>query len=318
MKTIFKKHAPAAIALFICACISMTSHAQQDVLTSQYMFNHMVINPAYAGTKQYTSSQLIYRRQWANLEGAPETQIGSVHGEIGATDFGWGALLCHDHIGATDRTDVFANGAYHLRINDQIHMSVGLRMGGSYFSCNNADLKYWDQGDQVFDKNRVSGFLPNAGTGIFMYAKRWYGGLSVPTIISYDKSTSLSADPGPARYIPSQVRHYYATGGYVYELSQDVLLKPGILLKYVDHAPLQADFNLNVLLQKVLWVGASYRTGDALVGLIEFQASQKIRIGYSYDLTFSPIRDCSSGSHEFMLGYDFGRRLMQQTSPSYF
>jgi hypothetical protein len=94
------------------------SAAQQDVLLSQYMFNHMLINPAYAGNKDYTVSQLLYRRQWVGMEGAPETQIGSVHGRVGTKNLGWGALIGHDRIGATDRTDAYANGAYHLQVKD--------------------------------------------------------------------------------------------------------------------------------------------------------------------------------------------------------
>ncbi|MFM2207911.1 MAG: hypothetical protein RL213_1886 [Bacteroidota bacterium] len=294
------------------------SAAQQDVLLSQYMFNHMLINPAYAGNKDYTVSQLLYRRQWVGMEGAPETQIGSVHGRVGTKNLGWGALIGHDRIGATDRTDAYANGAYHLQVKEGMLLSLGLRAGGSFFACNNTDLRYWDDGDMVFDRNRVSRFLPNVGTGLYLYTSKYYAGLSVPTVISYDQNQSLSSSSAAESYVPRQVRHYYATGGMVFKASRDVVLKPSVLLKYVAGAPLQADINMNVLLSDILWVGASYRTGDALVGLLEFQVNKRLRFGYSYDYTLSDIRDYSSGSHEIMVGYDFGKSLEMKKGPTYF
>ncbi|MFM2134881.1 MAG: hypothetical protein RL021_281 [Bacteroidota bacterium] len=294
------------------------ANAQQDVLLSQYMFNHLVVNPAYAGNKDYTVSQLLYRRQWVGMEGAPVTQIGSVHGRVGTTSMGWGGLVSHDRVGMTDRTDMYANGAYHLRVKEGMMLSLGLRAGGSFFACNNTDLRYWDEGDLVFDRNRVSKFLPNVGTGMYLYTSKYYAGISVPTVISYDESQALSSSAAIDAYIPRQVRHYFASGGAVFELNPDVILKPSMLIKYVAHAPLQADFNVNVLLSKILWVGASYRTGDAIVGLLEFQVNKRLRFGYSYDYTLSDIRNYSSGSHELMIGYDFGRNVDMKKGPAYF
>lgn len=293
--------------------------AQQDILVSQYMFNHLLLNPAYAGTKDYMMATLLYRKQWSGWKGAPETQVATLHGPLGLTNFGWGAMISHDKIGVTDRTDAYLNAAYHLPVSSNMKLSVGLRAGGGYFSYKNSDLVYWDDNDPAFTGDKVSKFLPNVGAGAYLYAKKFYVGLSAPSIISYDPTTSLSinlVDSG--KLVPHQVRHYFATTGIALELNPDVVLRPSVLVKYVKNAPTEIDFNLNVLLGQLLWIGGSYRTGDAFVALIELQLGKQWRLGYSYDFTFSDVRDYSNGSHEIMIGYDFGYDIMKIKTPRYF
>lgn len=314
MRTISKKILLAAVLL----SGALSSSAQQDILVSQYMFNHLLLNPAYAGSKDYMMSTLLYRKQWVDFDGAPETQVASIHGPLGLTNFGWGALVSHDHIGVTDRTDAYLNGAYHLRVGSRLRLSLGLRAGGGYYSYNNAGLKYWDSGDPVFAGNSATRFLPNVGAGLYLYSNKFYCGLSVPTIISYDPSKTISVDLSTAEIVPNQVRHYFATAGVALELHPDVVMKPSILVKYVDNAPVEADFNLNFLLSNFLWIGGSYRTGDSFVAIAEFQLTRKLRLGYSYDFTFTDIKNYSAGSHEIMLGYDFGYDIMKVKTPRYF
>lgn len=306
------------LVMSLLLCGAVTSNAQQDILLSQYMFNHLLLNPGYAGSKDYMMSTLLYRKQWVNFDGAPETQVASIHGPLGLTNFGWGVLLSHDKIGVTDRTDAYLNGAYHLKVGEKMKLGLGLRFGGGYYTYNNADLKYWDSGDPVFEGNRTTKFLPNIGTGLYLYSQKFYAGVSIPTIISYDPEKTLSMNSSSGDVVPRQVRHTFATAGVALELHPDVVMKPSVLVKYVDNAPLEADFNLNFLLANFLWVGGSYRTGDAFVALVEFQLSKKLRIGYSYDFTFTDIKDYSAGSHEFMLGYDFGYDIMKMKTPRYF
>lgn len=306
------------IITVLLVSLSLGSTAQQDLLVSQYMFNHLLLNPAYAGSHEYMMATLLYRKQWVDFKGAPETQVASLHGPLGLSQFGWGALISHDKIGVTDRTDAYLNAAYHLKVGPKMHLSLGLRGGGGYYSYKNSDLTYWDEGDPAFAGNRVSKFLPNVGAGLYLYSKKFYAGLSVPTIISYDPSKSLSFDVSGGDVVPHQVRHYFATVGTAIELSQDVVMKPSVLVKYVDNAPVEADFNINFLLANTVWIGGSYRTGDSFVGILELQLSKKLRLGYSYDFTFTDIKDYSSGSHEIMLGYDFGYDIMKIKTPRYF
>lgn len=284
---------------------------------SQYMFNHLLLNPAYAGSKDYMMATLLYRKQWVGYDGAPTTQIATVHGPVGLTNFGWGAMISHDKIGVTDRTDAYVNAAYHLPVSSKLKLGLGLRAGGGYYSYKNSDLVYWDAQDPAFAGDHTSKFLPNVGAGLYLYSNKFYAGLSVPTIISYDPSKSLSMDMSGS-VVPHQVRHYFATVGAAFEINPDVVLKPSVLVKYVQNAPIEADFNLNVLLAQLVWVGASYRTGDSFVGILELQLTKKFRLGYSYDFTLTDIKDYSSGSHEIMLGYDFGYDIMKIKTPRYF
>ncbi|MFM7216977.1 MAG: PorP/SprF family type IX secretion system membrane protein, partial [Bacteroidota bacterium] len=242
----------------------------------------------------------------------------SIHGPLGLTNFGWGLLVSHDKIGVTDRTDAYLNGAYHLKLNDKLKLGLGLRFGGGYYAYKNSDLTYWDANDPLYQGDRVTRFLPNIGTGLYLYSNKFYAGLSIPTIISYDPTKELSLSLSGGEVVPRQVRHYFATAGVALELHPDVVMKPSVLVKYVENAPVEADFNLNFLLANFLWVGGSYRTGDSFVALVEFQLTRKLRLGYSYDFTFTDIKDYSAGSHEFMLGYDFGYDIMKVKTPRYF
>jgi type IX secretion system PorP/SprF family membrane protein len=303
------------VALINCF---LSLKAQQDILVSQYMFNHLLLNPAYAGSKDYMMATLLYRKQWVDWKGAPETQIASLHGPLGLTNFGWGLMVSHDKISVTDRTDAYLNAAYHLRISSKLKLSLGLRGGGGYYNVKNSDLVYWDEGDPAFAGDRVTKFLPNVGTGAYLYSNKFYAGVSVPTIISYDPSKGLHVDLSSGEVVPRQVRHYFATTGVALVLHPDFVLRPSVLVKYVQHAPLETDFNLNMLLGQLIWLGGSYRTGDSFVALFEIQLGKQLRLGYSYDFTFTEVKDYSNGSHEIMIGYDFGYDLLKIKTPRYF
>lgn len=301
----------------ILMLMSVVGYCQQDILVSQYMFNHLLLNPAYAGSKDYMMATLLYRKQWVDFKGAPTTQVASLHAPIGLTNFGWGALVSHDKIGVTDRTDVYANAAYHLPVGNKLKLSMGIRAGGGFYSYKNSDLIYWDANDPAFAGDRTSTFLPNIGAGVYLYGNKFYAGLSVPTIISYDPTKSLSINSN-GTIVPRQVRHYFATTGVALELNPNVVFKPSVLVKYVQNAPVEADFNASVLLSQILWIGASYRTNDSFVALLEFQLTKQLRFGYSYDFTTTDVKNYSNGSHEIMLGYDFGYDIMKIKTPRYF
>lgn len=290
--------------------------AQQEIQVSQYMFNHLLLNPAYAGSKEYIMATLLYRKQWVNWKGAPETEFATVHGPLGMKALGWGVTVSNDHIGVTNRTDAYLSLAYHLKLNNNLKLGAGIKAGGGYYSYKNSDLKFWDTSDQVFEGDKKTAFQPNIGAGLYLYAEKYYAGLSVPTIISYDPSQSLSVSSGTL--LAKQVRHYYATAGIILPVSDDVIAKPSVLVKYVGNAPVIADLNLNFLFSEILWVGGSYRTGDGIVAMVELELNKQWRIGYSYDFTTTDIKTYSSGTHEIMLGYNFGYDIMKMKTPRYF
>ena len=291
--------------------------AQQDILVSQYMFNHLLLNPAYAGSKEYIMATLLYRKQWVNFKGAPETQVATVHAPLGLLPLGWGVTISHDDIGVTDRTDAMLSFAYHLKLNEKLKLGVGINAGGNFYSYRNSDLKYWDHDDLIFADDKTSGFQPNMGAGAYLYSEKYYLGLSVPTIIDYSPATIVT--PDNIDLAPHKVKHYYATAGIVVPVSgEEVLMKPSILVKHVQNAPTEFDFNVNFLFSKLLWIGGSYRTEDSFVAIVQIQLSNKLRLGYSYDFTTTEMKNYSNGSHEIMIGYDFGYDIDKIKTPRYF
>lgn len=304
------------LTAILFACSVYSASAQQDVLLSQYMFNHVLVNPAYAGSKDYMMASLLYRKQWVNFDGAPETQVASIHGPLGITRLGWGVTLAHDNIGITDRTDAHLNLSYQLPVSNKLKLGMGLKFGVANFSSDFTKLKYWDANDPIYAEGKQSNLLPNIGAGLLLHSDKFYLGLSVPSVLSYDSTRTLSVDA--ANKVINQVRHYFVSTGVALEVSPDVVIRPSILMKYTQNAPVEFDFNVNFLLAQRLWVGASYRTEDAIVGIIELQLTKKLRMGYSYDFTTTDIKNYSSGSHEIMLGYDFGFDIMKIKTPRYF
>jgi type IX secretion system PorP/SprF family membrane protein len=307
-----KKLLQLSLILFVTTHVS----AQQDVLLSQYMFNHVVINPGYAGSKNYMMATALHRDQWVGWKGAPESNSFTIHGPLKDKNLGLGFNLMNDRIGVTNRTDAYGVFSYQLRVSNQFKLGLGLQGGVGYFSYKNSDLVYWESNDKVFEENSQTNLLPNFGTGAFLYSRKYYFGISVPHLLDYNTTKKFSVQS--AANVPRQTRHYFAEAGMAITSNPDVVIKPSVLLKYVYNAPLQADFNINVLFAKTFWVGASYRTNDAIVGILELQLSPKFRIGYSYDFTLTDIQNYSSGSHEIMLGYDFGYDLLKIKSPRYF
>jgi type IX secretion system PorP/SprF family membrane protein len=301
--------------LLLCVFEINFSTAQQAPLMSHYMFNGLLINPAYAGSKEYTSATMLYRRQWVGIDGAPVTASASIHGLLKKKKLGLGLLFQQDKIGITKQTDVYTTFAYHLPIGNG-KLSFGLQGGLSNFSSEVVKLNYWDPNDIVFDFNTYNNLLPNMGFGLYYYQTKFYAGVSVPYILSYDPSQAVSIEPDKLVYKQSQ--RLLATAGMVFETENDLKFKPSFLAKYEPGSKMQIDLNLNVLINDIFWVGASYRSNDAVVAIFEYQLTKKLRFGYSYDYTISDLSNYTSGSHEIMLGYDFGYTIMKMKSPRYF
>jgi type IX secretion system PorP/SprF family membrane protein len=304
--------------LIICfaaiAFISPEVNAQQDPMLTQYMFNGLYLNPAYAGSHKYWSSTLTYRNQWVGIEGAPETAVAAVDGPLPNKNMGLGLVIMHDRIGVTRQNTAIANYSYHLKVGNEAKLALGVNAGISQFSAKLTDLTVWDQ-DQVFQNDVTSKILPRFGIGAYFYAKKYYVGFSIPTLFAYQRGTDFNFDLTKSSFLR---RHYLLTGGYVFNLSRDFKLKPSILLKYVQNTPLEADLNMSVVYKDMFWLGASFRTGDAISFIIEYQTNSYFRVGYAYDLTFSKLRSYSSGSHEIMIGIDFGKDLVKVKTPRYF
>jgi type IX secretion system PorP/SprF family membrane protein len=290
------------------------AYAQQDAMVSQYMFNGLFLNPAYGGTHPYITGSLLYRTQWTGFSGAPQTGLFAIDGPLANDKMGLGCIISHDKIGVTEQTDFYATYSYKIKLGKD-KLSFGLRGGVSDYRAKLTSLTYWDASDVVFTSDIKSALIPKFGFGMYYYGEKYYAGFSIPTLIAYDKDYTFSVDVEKSSYLR---RHYYLNGGYVFTLSELFKLKPSLLLKYNPAAPLEADINVSVLYKDKLWFGASFRTGDAVVFLVEYQTNNRIRIGYSYDYSISNLQKYSYGSHEIMLAYDFGKGKIKITTPRFF
>jgi type IX secretion system PorP/SprF family membrane protein len=302
------------LLVIIILLYQLYGKAQQDIMVSQYMFDGLLLNPAYAGSHKYFSSSLLHRSQWVGLDGAPRTNILALDGPINDEKMGLGLIVSNDHIGITDQTDIYGNYSYHIPLGEG-KLSFGIKAGVSRYTYKFDELVYWDNNDQVFLGNRSSAWLPKFGAGVYYYAPKWYVGFSVPSLIAYDPDKDFGNDVNQSSFVK---RHYYGVTGYVFELNSAFKLKPSLLLKYVPSAPLEADINLQLLYQDKLFFGVSYRTQDAFSVMLEYQTGSRFRIGYAYDFTTSKIKNYSSGTHEIMIGYDFGKDLIKVKTPRYF
>lgn len=295
---------------------SNNAQAQQDAQLTQYMFNGLYLNPAYAGSHEYWSSTLTGRIQWANanFSGAPITGVASVDGPIRGKNMGLGFTVLGDEIGVTRTTTFMANYSYQIKLNDKQKLALGVNAGVSQFNARLTEVKIWDEQDVIY-ANNLKQTLPRFGVGAYYFGEKHYVGLSIPTLLAYQDNNDFSVDLSKASFLR---RHYMLTGGVVFDVSKDVKFKPSVLLKYVKNAPLEGDINFSAIFKDAFWLGVTYRTNDAMAFIVEYQSNNYFRIGYSYDMTISGLRSYQSGSHEVMIGIDFGKNLSKIKTPRYF
>ena len=287
-----------------------TLHAQQQQMFTQYMFNQLSINPAYAGTDKAANITALTRHQWVGMEGAPSTQTLSMHAPFPKRKIGLGLQLINDKVGPINQFGMYASYAYLVPMSVGT-LSAGLQVGFNTYREDLTGLRTTDIGDGAFGEV-VSAFLPNAGAGLWFTADKWYVGASLPQMLNHSVATEGSTVQS------TQVRHWFLTGGYIIPLSPDIKLKPNVLMKAVKGAPIQFDLNMNVLFQEVLWAGVSWRSMDSFDFLVEVLVTPQLRFGYSYDTTTSSLRLVNSGSHEVMLNYRLAFSKDRLLTPRYF
>lgn len=291
-----------------------SAQGQQDPQYTQYRFNGMAFNPAYAGSRDALSATLLLRRQWVGLEGSPSTASFTVHGPSASERSGFGFSFVHDRLGITRQNFAGLSYAYRLPLGNGI-LALGLRGGVTQFTNRYSEIVTINP-DQVNPGVNVSALLPRAGTGIYFNTQRFYVGISAPNILAgrYYRFTNQFAND----LASTQKVHYFGTAGVVIPLSDNVDLKPSVMAKYVQNSPFEMDLNASLLFNKVFWVGAGYRTGDAIVFNIEYMSMQGWRLGYAYDYTITQLNQVNTGSHEIMLGIDLGLTKSKIITPRYF
>lgn len=298
--------------MFLLLCIS--AYAQQEALVSKNVFNELLLNPAYAGSHPYFNAGLLYRSQWTGFTGAPNTQMLELDGPVLKDKMGLGFVISHDKIGVTEETDVYASYSYKVRIGKG-KLALGLRAGFTNYKARLSTLTVWDAGDKSFDDDVQAYFIPKFGFGMYYFTEKFYAGLAIPTLVVYDNNYNFSADIKKASFMRS---HYYLNGGCILKLNETFKLRPALLIKYVPAAPVQMDISSSLIYKDMFTFGLALRTGDAVVAMIEYRTSHRIRIGYSYDITVSRLRNYSGGSHEILVAYEFGAGKDKNVSPRYF
>ena len=294
--------------------MSIQGLAQQEVMISQYMFNGLLINPAYSGSHPYWSASALHRSQWVKMEGAPKVQTVCADGSVLKGLMGVGFTFTNDNIGITNTQDFGLNTSTRVSIGSG-YLRMGLRLGMSRYSARLSDAVIREDADPVYANNIKGDMIPRVGAGLYYYTNKLYFGLSAPNILSVDDKISYT-NTGTNSFYRT---HIYANGGLVFTPSAEVAIKPSFLVRFQDGAAPTVDLNCNLLFLKKFWVGAGYRSQDAIVTMLEWNITPEMRIGYAFDYTLSDLAKYSNNSHEVMLGYDFGSDVVLKTrSPRYF
>lgn len=291
-------------------------HAQQDAMYSQYMFNPFAVNPAYAGSRSSLSGVILGRKQWAGIDGAPTTGTFAIHSPFKGKNFALGFNAIVDKIGPSTNTGALFTYAYHLKLGPG-KLAFGLR-GGVYSNRLDKSVLIFDDGTDV---NNTGGFyqkvVPTFDFGGYYYTEKFYLGLSSNHILTSGTTNIDSVINGGSSVFSTFDRHFMLASGYAFAINPDFVFKPSLMMKYVNGAPLNVDINLSVLLKKVFWVGVSVRSSKDLVAVLEYNFSNFMRVGYSYDFSFGPVRTYTTGSHEIFLGFDLDVSRKQAVSPRY-
>lgn len=297
------------LALVCLIGLGLSSHGQQKELYTQYMFNGLTINPAYAGSHEALSLAAMSRWQWAGFEGAPTTQTISAHSPIKGKNIALGLMISNDEITIANTTSVTGIYTYRMEMGDG-YLAMGLQGTLTNYSGDYSDLFVQTGTDNSF--NNVSEFTPNFGAGLFYYTSKFYVGFSIPELLN-------SKVEGDAGALYTQQRHYFLNAGTVFNLSENVKLKPNVLLKLVDGAPLGADFNLNALFSEIIWFGVSYRPPESISGIVQVHVSPRFSVGYAYDYIIQQeLQELSTDSHEIMLNYRIPLFRDKVITPRYF
>lgn len=301
------------IIVFSLVCLSV--RGQYFPIYSQYMMNGLAINPAYAGSRDVLSASVMYRNQWVGFDGAPVTMTLGAHWPFRNKALAAGLLMTSEKIGVMNNISCFGNYAYRFRVQNGF-FSLGLKAGFELWKENQSKILTQDENDGAFNRTSASNTLPNFGFGIYYYTDKYFFGTSVPLILSYREKSN---NTGYEAYHNIKNYNYLISAGYLLDINEIFKIKPSTLLRYRSDSPFQYDLNCNFILLKDgnLWLGVSYRAGEAMVGLAEFQLNTQLRIGYSYDYSLGTLSKYNNGTHEVMLRYEF-RYVLKAINPKYF
>jgi type IX secretion system PorP/SprF family membrane protein len=298
------------ILLIAMMFTGIVSYAQQDAQFTQYMYNTINVNPAYAGSRGAMSIFALHRTQWVGLDGAPTTNAVSINTPLNSSRLGLGVSVINDKIGPTHENTISADLSYTVPASETFKLSFGIKATANLFDLDVSRLSPKQAGDlslQNFNK-----FTPNIGAGIYLHSDKAYIGLSIPNFIETNRYDDNDVK------IFKEKKSYYLIGGYVFDLNPTIKFKPALLTKMVAGAPLQVDLSGNFLFNDKFMVGAAYRVSAAMSGMVGFQVSDGMYIGYAYDLETTKLDNYNSGSHEVFLRYEIFKNNKKITTPRFF
>lgn len=302
----------ALLALFACCGLSLK--AQQDPQFSQYMFNPLSVNPAYAGSRGVMNGALVHRQQWLSFPGAPNTQALTINTPLRKGKVGIGAELLRDQIGPKTSIGAYLNYAYRIPLGKG-KLAFGLGAGILNYRINWSLVEYRDQGDVYAMLADQVVNLPDFKAGVYFNNKNFYTGVSFTHInrATYGKYTndSLTASAQLQRHSFFTIGRAWTVGNFT--------LNPSIMVRSVVATRLTSiDLNFNARYKEAIWFGASFRTEGDLIFMAQYNISEKLKVGYSYDSTFGRMKGYHGGSHEIMIGFDLNLFQSEVMSPRFF
>lgn len=327
--------------MLICFAMSLAcwfpARAQQEVQFSQYVFNMLNLTPAYAGYRGGTSVNIIHRRQWTGIDGAPVTTgasadwLTNVHEERLALS----GTFMMDEMGAQKTITAGIGATYRIPLDEEgaKRLCFGINGGILQYQMDGSVLEYVDDNDERIPVGKPSHVEPDASFGVLFYTPKYYVTASVNNLLQV---TGLQSYNWNGKFFTSIVRepHMYVGAGMVLDMGEHFKLKPSFLWKEDFSGPSNIDVNAFLLIHEIVWLGASYRTGfqlwdkanlqsglerqDAIAALLEVYATKWLRVGYAYDFTVSGLNSYQSGSHEISVSLLFPKKQKREISPRYF
>ncbi|SMG44989.1 PorP/SprF family type IX secretion system membrane protein [Sphingobacterium psychroaquaticum] len=329
------------VALSLLLLLGAKSYGQQSIQLTQYVFNAISVNPAYAGYKEEWFGQMALRSQWTGWEGAPKTGTISIDGVVDPIDqrHGVGLQVSVDRLGAQSATSIFGNYALRLQLDEDNteRIALGVGVGLTQYGLDGNKLRAEDTEDVVIPAGKISNWKPDIRLGIYYYNAKWYAGVAVQDLFaSSTDNKEFRFNENALASLYRNVSAYFITGA-LFELEEGVFLRPSLLVKDDFKGPTSLDLNAMFVFNDKFWIGGGYRTRarvfkrtyfdksaeklssvNAITALAQFYATDKIRIGYSYDMMLGKMKGLQSGTHEVTLGVTLGQSFKRISNPRYF